>query len=249
MICPSLLADCIDIRAARYDFIRQHLQRCGAGYQSGCCYQDHYMREILDPTGESPTRYTSPDSARAPKDSSILQTLKHPHVLEILSVFRGEPNEPTNLVLEYVSGDELICRDIMYQLCQAMAYVHLLGIVHRNLKHEWVILLCRFDIPQNILVSGDRIPFIKVAGFGLSVRSEGNRLHQIRGSLEYMAPEMIRPSSAGYDHRCEALSNLLCEDPDMRCSLEDALAHPWLGQHRPMYPVTNIIMPSEGLQR
>jgi hypothetical protein len=37
---------------------------------------------------------------------------------------------------ERVPLAEIACRDIMYQLCQAMAYVHSLGIVHCNLKPE-----------------------------------------------------------------------------------------------------------------
>ncbi|KAJ6506945.1 hypothetical protein C8R45DRAFT_1069843 [Mycena sanguinolenta] len=55
---------------------------------------------------------------------------------------------------------------------QAMAYVHGLGIVDRNLKLE------------NILLTGDAIPFIKIAGFGLAARmpADGSKLKVIRGA-------------------------------------------------------------------
>ncbi|KAJ6556575.1 kinase-like domain-containing protein [Mycena vulgaris] len=248
-----------------------------------------------------PNRYVSEDGSVS-KDFTILETIDHPHVIEIISVYSGAGG-PTSIILEYLAGGtlleylldvdrqqqgcsnaaslgpglpELACRDIMYQLCQAMAYVHRLGIVHCNLK------------PENILLTGQKIPFIKVGGFGLAMyMSRGERLTDIRGSFDYAAPEVICPSQPGYDHRadswsagitlfamlilqsphvsghhvhgtamnlqwdmlCERLSDegrdligrLLCEDPRLRCSLEQALGHSWLFYHRPMYP--NVVYP------
>ncbi|KAF7376952.1 hypothetical protein MSAN_00113000 [Mycena sanguinolenta] len=158
--------------------------------------------------GDATNTYTS-DNGGPPKDFSILQSIKHPHVLEIFF----------NIISDFVAGrtlfdymqseyqkqyrcgpascfglEELGCRDIMYQLCQAMAYVHGLGIVHRNLKLE------------NILLTGDAIPFIKVAGFGLAARmpADGSKLKDINGSLDYMPPEMLDKSQPGYDHRADS---------------------------------------------
>ncbi|KAJ6535746.1 kinase-like domain-containing protein [Mycena capillaripes] len=172
--------------------------------------------------GMSPTKYAS-DEHGPTKDFTLLQTIKHPHVLEILSIYRGGTCETTNVISEYVPGGtlfdylqreyqkqrlnrgescrpgiiaEMVCRDIMYQLSQAMAYVHRLGIVHRNLKLE------------NILLSGDSIPFIKIAGFGLATRlpTNGEPLTEMRGSIDYMAPEMLREPPPGYDCRADSWS-------------------------------------------
>ncbi|KAJ6479409.1 hypothetical protein C8R47DRAFT_1136722 [Mycena vitilis] len=52
------------------------------------------------------------------------------------------------------------CRDIAYQLCSAVAYMHGLGMPHRNLN------------PDTILLARDDPPFIKISGLGWSERYE-----------------------------------------------------------------------------
>ncbi|KAJ7435273.1 kinase-like domain-containing protein [Mycena latifolia] len=250
------------------------------------------VKTVICDDSRFPNRYKSEDGCMA-KDFTILEHLRHPHVLEILSVYCGVPGGRTHIVLEFMEGGTLLeylqeeirhqqncengpplvqglqlaCRDILYQLCQAMAYVHRLGIVHCNLK------------PENILLTGDKIPFIKVAGFGLAISSKGEKT-DIRGSFDYAAPEVMNHCT--YDHRVDSwsagitlfamlllasphvsghhvngqpvvlewdalrerlsadghdvLRGLLCEDPNQRCSMEDALEHRWLMYHRPMYP-------------
>ncbi|KAJ7089940.1 kinase-like domain-containing protein [Mycena epipterygia] len=172
-----------------------------------------------DSDAESPNRYISLDGTVA-KDFTILQSINHPHVLEVLSVYRGAPGPTTYIILEFMAGGtlldylldeskhpgylapgsdspglpEIACRDIMYQLCQAMAHIHRLGIVHCNLK------------PENILLTGDMIPFIKIAGFGLAVNIQSERLKQTRGSFGYTAPEVVCPPPSGFDHRADSWS-------------------------------------------
>ncbi|KAJ7458288.1 kinase-like domain-containing protein [Mycena galericulata] len=171
-----------------------------------------------DPDRASPNRYRALDNDLT-KDFSILQSINHPHVLEILSVYRSDADRMTSIVLELmprgtlldymleeynrqsVDGvlrppgiEEIPARDIMYQLCQAMSYIHGLGIVHRNLKAE------------NIFLTGDTLPFIKIGGFGLAVRSEGQKLTEVSGSFDYMAPELLSPAKPGYDHRADSWS-------------------------------------------
>ncbi|KAJ7619816.1 kinase-like domain-containing protein [Mycena polygramma] len=171
--------------------------------------------------GVSTNRYTS-DEGGQPKDFTILRSIKHPHVLEILSLYRGGPRELTNIISEYQPGGtlldyvhqehqiqrtapwdwdrrgipELVCRDIMYQLAQGMAHIHNQGIVHRNLKLE------------NILLTADANPFIKIAGLGLAARlpSNGESLTEVIGSIDYMAPEMLRYPPIGYDCRADSWS-------------------------------------------
>ncbi|KAJ7022659.1 kinase-like domain-containing protein [Mycena alexandri] len=162
--------------------------------------------------GVSTNVYNSSEDG-PPKDFTILESLTHPHVLRILSTYRGGTGFSTNIFSEFVAGgtlfdygqrelrsqrllggatcragvSEIACRDIIYQLCQAMAYVHRQGIVHRNLKLD------------NIFLSGDA-PFIKVAGFGLATHvPPTSLLSEIRGSMEYMAPEMMSIGEPGYN--------------------------------------------------
>ncbi|KAJ7230088.1 kinase-like domain-containing protein [Mycena pura] len=176
-----------------------------------------------DRHGPFPNTYTS-DRDGQPKDFSILQSIVHPNVLEILNVYRSSTSPMTNIISEYMGGgtlldyirneyqlqlpkridlshpglgiEELTARDIMYQLCQGMGYVHRLGVVHRNLK------------PENILLTGDKIPFIKIGGFGLAARitQDRGKLTAVTGSLDYMAPEVLHPAEPGYDQRADSWS-------------------------------------------
>ncbi|TDH00085.1 hypothetical protein EPR50_G00183730 [Perca flavescens] len=103
------------------------------------------------------------------------------------------------LVMEYCDGGDLnqylLSRppdsqrnhSVVRQLCSALAFLHSLGITHRDLK------------PDNVLVCvTPRGPVVKVADFGLSKMSEGlldgvlTRQHfsSTCGSDFYMAPEV-----------------------------------------------------------
>ncbi|XP_074471952.1 serine/threonine-protein kinase pdik1l-B [Sebastes fasciatus] len=103
------------------------------------------------------------------------------------------------LVMEYCDGGDLnqyllsrppdsqVNHSVVRQLCSAVAFLHDLGITHRDLK------------PDNVLVCvTPRGPVVKVADFGLSKMSEGlvdgepTRQHfsSTCGSDFYMAPEV-----------------------------------------------------------
>ncbi|XP_069014842.1 serine/threonine-protein kinase pdik1l-B [Embiotoca jacksoni] len=101
------------------------------------------------------------------------------------------------LVMEYCDGGDLnqylLSRppeaqrnhSVVRQLCSAVAFLHSLGITHRDLKPDNV-LVCR--TPKG--------PVVKVADFGLSKMSEGEvdasrqRFSSTCGSDFYMAPEV-----------------------------------------------------------
>ncbi|KAF8173967.1 kinase-like domain-containing protein [Mycena galopus ATCC 62051] len=166
----------------------------------------------LSKVGDDCSNVYPSDHGGPPKDFTILQTLKHPHILEILEVYRHGTRETTS---EFIlnSGEyhkqqratrsclglpELVCRDVMYQLSQAMAHIHHLGIVHRNLKLDNIFL-----------TSETGFPLIKVAGFGLAARMPTHRdqnLTEICGSIDYMPPEMLSQSQPGYDYRADSWS-------------------------------------------
>nr|GAT46708.1 predicted protein [Mycena chlorophos] len=163
---------------------------------------------------------------------SALERVKHQHVMELHGFYVGPPGScDVFIVMEYVDGVDLfdymmkeletrllfpagpqfrgipqdICRDIMYQLCHALAHIHSLGIVHRDIKPENVILR-----------RGDhRWPYIVLADFGLSHVQRGRDMDQeicltdITGSYPYMAPEVRDNSATGYDHYADSFSAAL----------------------------------------
>ena len=97
------------------------------------------------------------------------------------------------IVLEYVSGGELfdyiaiggrftetVCRTYLFQLFNAVNYMHSKGFAHRDIK------------PENILVTAHNV--LKLADFGFATLLEGKDhsglLHTKLGTEGYMAPEI-----------------------------------------------------------
>ncbi|KAJ7281614.1 kinase-like domain-containing protein [Mycena rebaudengoi] len=125
------------------------------------------------------------------REITLMQAIKHPHVVELYTSLH-EGNGTVYLVMEYLAGGTLLeylnsvghpyesIRDIMYQLCRAMEYMHNKSFVHRDLK------------PDNILLAGAAPPFIKVADFGSSIQESGlTPLKTMCGTCSYMAPEVL----------------------------------------------------------
>ncbi|KAF7356655.1 hypothetical protein MVEN_01000000 [Mycena venus] len=140
----------------------------------------------------------------------VMERVRHPHIIRIFSAHHAETQPVIYLVLEYMEGGDLmgymvrewqernlwpegpknrgipenICREILYQLCHAMAFLHAQGITHRDLK------------PENILLRDDKsmdaTPFIKVADFGLA--SVKGVMKEACGTVPYAAPEVLDPA-------------------------------------------------------
>ncbi|HUR81915.1 MAG TPA: sigma 54-interacting transcriptional regulator [Thermoanaerobaculia bacterium] len=68
--------------------------------------------------------------------------------------------------------------DVILQIASGLHHIHRLGIVHLDLK------------PSNILVSEDGVA--KIMDFGLAIESRTVLDRRIRGTLQYMAPEVLK---------------------------------------------------------
>lgn len=118
--------------------------------------------------------------------------LHHHHVVKLYEVLKTETK--LWLVLEYCQGGELYyyvyhhkrvdprrCRIWFRQLASAVRYCHQLGLAHRDLKLE------------NILLSSRRHPVLKLSDFGFVREASSHRLlATVCGTPGYMAPEMLR---------------------------------------------------------
>jgi calcium/calmodulin-dependent protein kinase I len=145
------------------------------------------------------------DTSRLETEVSILQKVRHPHII-FLKEFFDTPKK-LYLVMELVTGGELFKKIIEIgsyteataSLCvkntlSAVKYLHDNGIVHRDLK------------PTNLLLkSPEDITNVKLADFGLSkIVGDQTILQTTCGTPIYVAPEVL--AGDGYEKEVDLWS-------------------------------------------
>ncbi|BGP22531.1 serine/threonine protein kinase [Rhodotorula toruloides] len=141
------------------------------------------------------------------REVEVLKNVLHPSLVSLFSSFSTP--QYTVLVLEYCAGGELfdfiadwhhemtdgLAKRIFGELCSAVGWMHEIGLVHRDIKLENILLTCRpFPCPDpSSLLSSLPTPFVKLTDFGLSrfINPTSPLLSTRCGSEEYAAPELI----------------------------------------------------------
>ncbi|HEX2675244.1 MAG TPA: protein kinase [Polyangiales bacterium] len=134
------------------------------------------------------------------REARAANRVDHAHIVQIHDV--GETDEgELYLVMEYLVGTALSsvvakgplpterAVDVIEQMCAALARAHDLGVVHRDLKSDNIMLT----------VQGGRKDFVKILDFGLAALTRDARLAPkgaVFGTPEYMAPEQARGEDA-----------------------------------------------------
>ncbi len=134
------------------------------------------------------------------REAKAANRVDHAHIIDIHDIGETEEGE-LYLVMEYLVGTPLsaelangpmpIARsvDIIEQMCAALGRAHDLGVVHRDLKSDNIMLTAR----------GGRKDFVKIMDFGLAALKRDARLAPkgaVFGTPEYMAPEQARGEDA-----------------------------------------------------
>ena len=149
------------------------------------------------------------------REARAANRVDHAHIIDIHDIGETEEGE-LYLVMEYLVGTALSAElargpmplgrgvDILEQMCAALARAHDLGVIHRDLKSDNILLSSR----------GGRKDFVKILDFGLAHLAMDPRLAPkgaVFGTPEYMSPEQARGEEAGPQSDLYALGVLFFE--------------------------------------
>ncbi|MCH7697400.1 MAG: protein kinase [Chloroflexi bacterium] len=139
---------------------------------------------------------------------SMVRLRDHPHIANIHDI--GGDGASTYIVQEFMEGgsiadalraapeNRLSIPEVIKtssQICQALAFAHSQGIVHRDVK------------PENVWLTADGTA--KLGDFGLSIALDSSRLTQagtMLGTVAYMPPELAVGGTREADVRCDLYS-------------------------------------------
>jgi serine/threonine-protein kinase len=149
------------------------------------------------------------------REARAANRVDHAHIIDIHDIGETDDGE-LYLVMEYLVGTPLSSElargpiqlsravDILEQMGAALARAHDLGVVHRDLKSDNILLTTR----------GGRKDFVKILDFGLAGLAHDPRLAPkgaVFGTPEYMSPEQARGQQAGPQSDLYALGILFFE--------------------------------------
>jgi len=138
-----------------------------------------------------------------------LSRFKHPCIAQVYDVGRinssvlGEYDGALFFTLEYIEGPDLFrftettdwhsIASLVFQIAHALEYIHRHGLIHFDIK------------PANIIVTdagqGGGGGLVKLIDFGFASPLLESSGQPLRGTLEYIAPELLRGDA--YDHRVD----------------------------------------------
>ena len=154
------------------------------------------------------SKLTSEELGLLKNETSIMKILNHPGLLSLHESF--ETLEAFYHVIELVEGldlyqyiirhdflEEIEVSKIMKKLLLALFQLHNIGIVHRDLKAENVML--GYDMDEDGNQSSREWKNLKIIDFGLACYSEELVDKQILcGTLSYISPELLRGHKATF---------------------------------------------------
>lgn len=153
-------------------------------------------RDLLDERALTQFRY----------EFAALAQLRHPNLVAVYDFGITEDTQEYFFTMEYVPGEDLVSYasrrlketpgdydwiyDITVQVCRALQYIHSRGLIHYDIK------------PRNIFVMPDGT--VKLMDFGLIGRARAEGPLKLRGTPDYVAPELVRGDAV--DHRADLYS-------------------------------------------
>ncbi len=136
---------------------------------------------------------------------AALSQLRHPNLVAVHDFGSISGSREYFYTMEYVAGQDLLelaaqhsaapagytwLYDITAQICRALQYIHSRGLIHYDVK------------PRNVRITPDGL--VKLLDMGLVGEARGEGQMRIRGTPEYIAPELIRGDPV--DHHADLYS-------------------------------------------
>ena len=148
----------------------------------------------------------------------LLQNLDHPSIIEAIEygeVVTVDQKDPIDVGSHFISlehfesvelfqykylRDEKNLKEIIIQLCSVLYYLHQSNYIYYDLK------------PENILVSSiSNTPKIKLIDLGLAEVIPNKTEHSIKGTAQYIAPELLKKEEHDYRVDLYSLGMILYE--------------------------------------
>lgn len=158
--------------------------------------------------------YITEESLKSLKDEFLtLKQFDHPNLVKVFhfdKIVTSDIPEYLNdyfFTLSYIKGQDLFqatenasiefLYEITYQICEALHYIHRHDLIHFDIKPENILI-------TEEMINDERVPVAKIIDFGFAATNVGDDRPPIRGTLEYIAPELLRGET--YDHRVDLYS-------------------------------------------
>ncbi|MBN2735753.1 MAG: protein kinase [Spirochaetales bacterium] len=126
------------------------------------------------------------------REAKIIAALNHQNIRQVVDIEQAYGTY--FIIMDYVEGKSLsaflknvgrlsmpVCREVLFQIADGLAYAHQQGVVHRDVK------------PGNILI--DKAGNIKISDFGIAQSQNKKNSHEddnsLAGTPYYMSPEQI----------------------------------------------------------
>lgn len=123
-------------------------------------------------------------------EARIIAALSHPNIRQVYGARYDRVHDLSYLLMAFIDGENLKERlrrelpsihgglSIAREVTQALQYAHSKRVIHRDIK------------PANILIDGEGHAFL--ADFGIALDPSVTQSNTVPGTLQYMAPELLR---------------------------------------------------------